>query len=410
MIDLETHCIVDIIDSREVDVVADWLKEFPNLKIIVRDGSFGYRAAIDTAHPSVIQINDRFHMIKNLVKAITKTLKREMPGRIEIPLTSESAKKRYEYLMGLSRRERILEAKRLYNHNISKNEISRQLGVGITTITKYIKMKESEIPEESVDIREQEHINAINKIKAKVAEVKALHNAGMTITDISIKTGYVSERIKCYLSDEFNICHGQYGISRPGKLEPYREEVIALRAEGLTYKAITDIIRKKGYTGSVDALRGFIAKEKRIAKDLAKSKKPIEFINKRYIHKLLYKPIEKVKEITKEQLNEVIKQYPVYGKLLASLSNFREILSKKNEENLITWIKDATALDISEINSYISGLVADYDSIKNAIQYDYNNGLAEGSVNKIKSIKRIMYGRNKFTLLRRKVLALESLK
>lgn len=136
----------------------------------------------------------------------------------------------------------------------------------------------------------------------------------------------------------------------------------------------------------------------------------MEFINKRYIHKLLYKSIEKVKGITEEQLNEVIKQYPIYGKMLIALSDFRKILSEKKEEKLITWIEDATALDISEINSYISGLVADYDSIKNAIKYDYNNGLAEGTVNKIKSIKRIMYGRNKFTLLRRKVLALEALK
>lgn len=410
MIDLETHCIVDIIDSRETDTVAAWLKEYPNIEIIVRDGSFGYRAAIDAAHPSAIQINDRFHIIKNLVKAITKTLKREMPGRIEVPLTSEAAKKRYEYLMGLSRRELILEAKKLHSSNVSKNEISRQLGVGITTITKYIKMKEAKIPKESVDIREQEHINAVNKINAKVAEVKALHDAGMKITDISIKTGYTSERIRCYLEDGFDPCHGQYGISRPGKLEPYREEVITLRAEGSTYKAIADIISKKGYTGSVDALRVFIAKEKRITKDLDKNKKPMEFINKRYVHKLLYRPIEKVKGITEEQLNEVIKQYPVYGDLLTSLSNFRDIFSKKKEENLITWIKNATALDINEINSYISGLVADYDSIKNAIIYNYSNGLAEGSVNKIKSIKRIMYGRNKFTLLRRKVLALEALK
>jgi len=43
-------------------------------------------------------------------------------------------------------------------------------------------------------------------------------------------------------------------------------------------------------------------------------------------------------------------------------------------------------------------------AIKNGITYEYNNELAEGSVNKIKVIKRIMYGRNSFELLKAKIL------
>ena len=60
--------------------------------------------------------------------------------------------------------------------------------------------------------------------------------------------------------------------------------------------------------------------------------------------------------------------------------------------------------NISELQSYVEGISSDLDAVKNAIQYDYNNGLAEGSVTKIKLIKRVMYGRNSFQLLRAKVL------
>jgi transposase len=56
------------------------------------------------------------------------------------------------------------------------------------------------------------------------------------------------------------------------------------------------------------------------------------------------------------------------------------------------WINKAKKLKINEVNSFIRGMQSDYDSIINAINYKYNNGLAEGSVNKIKTIKRIMYG------------------
>jgi len=56
----------------------------------------------------------------------------------------------------------------------------------------------------------------------------------------------------------------------------------------------------------------------------------------------------------------------------------------------------------------VNGLKRDFQAVRNAIIYEYNNGLAEGSVNKLKVIKRIMYGRNKFEMLRQKVFLLEN--
>jgi transposase len=85
------------------------------------------------------------------------------------------------------------------------------------------------------------------------------------------------------------------------------------------------------------------------------------------------------------------------------------LFSKKSDEILI-WIQNACKMqNISELQSYVEGISSDLDAVKNAIQYDYNNGLAEGSVTKIKLIKRVMYGRNSFQLLRAKVLLHELL-
>ena len=61
------------------------------------------------------------------------------------------------------------------------------------------------------------------------------------------------------------------------------------------------------------------------------------------------------------------------------------------------------------LKAYVGGLKHDISAVKNAIMFDYNNGLAEGSVTKIKLIKRIMYGRNSFALLKAKVLMHELL-
>ena len=62
------------------------------------------------------------------------------------------------------------------------------------------------------------------------------------------------------------------------------------------------------------------------------------------------------------------------------------------------------AINKSKLQSFVEGILKDLKAIKNGIIYSYNNGLAEGSVNKIKVIKRIMYGRNSFDLLKAKVL------
>lgn len=226
MIDIETKCIVDLLDSRDTQDVENWLKEYPNIEIVSRDGSFSFKLSIEKAHPNAIQVSDRFHLVKNLIDSIKKSLQKLIIGRIEIPLTSEEAKQRYEYLLGLTRREKIIEAKRMRKNGESFDKIAKQLQISITTASKYAKMDESEIPEEHISTREQEHINAVNKVKSKVEKVKSLKEQGLSVREISKITGYTELKISQYLSENYNIVHGQYGVSRPGPLEPYREEVL----------------------------------------------------------------------------------------------------------------------------------------------------------------------------------------
>lgn len=66
MIDIMAHKIIDIIESRDLNDVIVWLSSFPNLQIFSRDGSPTYRNAITSTHPTNLQVNDRFHIFKNL--------------------------------------------------------------------------------------------------------------------------------------------------------------------------------------------------------------------------------------------------------------------------------------------------------------------------------------------------------
>lgn len=86
-------------------------------------------------------------------------------------------------------------------------------------------------------------------------------------------------------------------------------------------------------------------------------------------------------------------------KIYALLREFHRIVFSQKENELDTWLTKAATLQIDELDTYINGLKAGIDAVKNGIHFKYNNGLAEGSVNKIKLTKRIMYGRNSFQLL-----------
>jgi len=59
-----------MIDSRDYETVCEWLKTYPNLSVISRDGSVIYNNAIANAHPEALQISDRFHLLKNLTSYI----------------------------------------------------------------------------------------------------------------------------------------------------------------------------------------------------------------------------------------------------------------------------------------------------------------------------------------------------
>ena len=131
-------------------------------------------------------------------------------------------------------------------------------------------------------------------------------------------------------------------------------------------------------------------------------------VERKWVTKLLYQPIEKLKELTESQVERVVKEYPIIGKLYDTVRSFKEIMFSQRVDEIDSWMEDARQSDIDEINSFVNGINKDLDAVKNSIRYEYNNGLAEGKVNKLKSIKRIMFGRCSFNLLRSKILQKES--
>jgi transposase len=405
MVDLETHRIIDLIDSRETHKVEEWLKSFPNLEVISRDGAQTYASAARNSHPNALQITDRFHLIKNLSEAIELYIRKNYPSRLEISYSDKSKQEEMEILYNTSnRRERILFAKKKYSEGFSVNDISLLLHSTVKTVKNYVEMEEADIPLPVLPVRERQHLEDIERKKKSIDEVRALKADGCSILEISRRTGHTPHTIRKYLDEGCPTSNAGYDLKTLGKLHAYEKEVIELRAKGVTYSKIHETITAKGYNGTVASLRVFMQKERGHMKNSANGKQLNDYISRKVVCQLVYKNLEEIKGITQEQYEEMIKKYPVLGNLYHAVKEYHRIIFTHKSDELDDWIKTALSLNIEEITTYVNGIQSDLEAVKNCIVHPFNNGLAEGSVNKLKLIKRTMYGRNSFEMLKAKVL------
>lgn len=85
-------------------------------------------------------------------------------------------------------------------------------------------------------------------------------------------------------------------------------------------------------------------------------------------------------------------------------TQFKQMMENKQSCHLQNWIKQAVGSGIAEVSSFAKGLLSDLDAVKNAFTLPWSNGQAEGQINKLKTIKRQMYGRASFDFLRKRLL------
>jgi hypothetical protein len=159
MVDLQTHKVVDMIESRETEDVKAWLAGFPNIQAVSREGSQTYAAASRAALPNAFQISDRFHLLKNLCERVTLTLQKVFQGRVAIPITEATRSNRAVMLIGTIR-QRVELVKELRKQGHGKGEILETTGASERTAQKYIDMPENDIPTEKQSVRGREHEEA----------------------------------------------------------------------------------------------------------------------------------------------------------------------------------------------------------------------------------------------------------
>jgi transposase len=114
--------------------------------------------------------------------------------------------------------------------------------------------------------------------------------------------------------------------------------------------------------------------------------------------------LDDLEERERGRLNEILARRSALEKLSFHVSSFAEMMTGRHGERLDAWIAAVEAADILHMHSFTAGLQRDHAAVVNGRTMEHNSGAVEGAVSRLKSIKRSMFGRVRFDLLRKKVL------
>ena len=120
---------------------------------------------------------------------------------------------------------------------------------------------------------------------------------------------------------------------------------------------------------------------------------------------MVFKAIRK-KDMTEEEAStlEIFKTLDWFREMYNAVEKFHAVITSSNTTELIRWMKCYWKTSIPTLKTFIVGLMKDFKAVKNTIRLNVTNGITEGYVNKLKAVKRLMYGRAGIELLKNKLV------
>ncbi len=109
-------------------------------------------------------------------------------------------------------------------------------------------------------------------------------------------------------------------------------------------------------------------------------------------------------ESQEQRTLSLIREHPLVEILYDLARSFVKLMKERDFEAFDFWLQRAERCGIPDLESFTQGLQKDYEAVKTSLLLPYSNGPVEGNVNRLKFIKRSMFGRGSFELLRNRVL------
>jgi transposase len=362
--------VVDLLSERSAETLSKWLSAHPEVEIISRDRGGIYAQGASEGAPQAQQVADRFHLLQNLTEMMRRILDRQHTvlrdaSREDEPAVPEPAATSDELeparataeppkATAAQQRRQALHGriKELANAGLSMRAISRKLRINRATVRRFIQ-SDTAPP-----------ISARNCPKSDVA-----------------LEGYAAAVDRLLADDEAN--------------------AVSIHKE----------IAQAGFKGSPRSVYRYIRKHHPGIKTRNNKNHPEQGaraapqqITPRSAAWLLLKDGGNLTEREGRLRVRLEERIPLLGRSAELARRFGAIVRGRKPEELDAWLSDAETSGIPEIRNFAKGLRRDYDAARAGLTLEWSNGPVEGHINRLKLVKRCMYGRGSLELLKRRYI------
>lgn len=364
LVDLERHQILDLLPDRQKESAAAWMKRHPEITHVSRDRGKDYAAAAKEGAPQAIQVADRYHIGQNLAEAVQLLLARLLPElkqaqdkeageprqpmQASLPMTQWRPTPGKDVQQAVARRraereDRYQQVVHLGGQGLTSKQIATRMAMHERTVRHWLQRKTAP------DVRP----------RRKYA------------SDFDAYAPYVLQR-------------WQAGC-RNG-LQLWREIVA------------------QGYPGSCRMVYRFLETLKTAETVTAEGTHRLPHYTSKSARWLFMRRPADLEDMEQEDLAAFRRLNPSLNTAYGLVQDFLQMMRKREGDRLDDWLRRVHESQLPELQSFAHGVEEDYDAVKAGLTLALNNGQVEGQVTKIKLIKRMMYGRAEFPLLRQRVL------
>lgn len=343
-----------VFDGRYPEEFAQWLRSHPEVRLVTRDGSRDYASLIRDGQPEAIQVTDRFHLIQNLKETMVDAIRRM--------LGHKTAKQKYPYP--------------------EEDEALRM------------------IKEDIAEMGEARHRNKVQNY----LRIRQLQEEGKSISETAEVLGLTSRKV--YRLGKLHISKVLSAEQRKA-LDCSREMAAIVAGGTITIQAIVNKMKGKLESKLVHrCMRKLTAKYSELRHLVRENNKSLEATGKctRLRKDAIWHYIL-TGHTTSRKLLKLKTTHPQVDKVISSCISFRSMIAAGDgSPDVEDWIEEAKRCQCLELHRFAKYIESDKDAVRKAYETNYSNAIMEGTVNKIKAIKRSMFNRAGVKLLRAKII------
>jgi transposase len=350
LVNLEQHQVIDLLPDRTAATFASWLRGHPEVEIISRDRAGAYAQGAREGAPQAQQIADRVHLLKHVTEALERYLAR---------------------------------------HQTALRQANQ-------------------LPSSPVGPGSPDPPHDPPRAGARYEQVHALHAQGASIATIVRQTGIAKRTVQRFL--QANSFPERCPRRRPATTSitphlPYLRERWAAGCHNAD--RLWQELRARGFDGGYGVVAGCLHAWRQYP--AAAPPPPTVAVlpndpSPRRICWLLLRPAERLTEAEHTYLTRPYQVLPKVAVAEALVKEFATVLRERDVPSWYAWLHGLEISGIPELQAVAHSMRQDRAAIEAAVQQDWSNGQVEGSVNRLKTIKRTMYGRAGFDLLKVRVL------